>query len=157
MWNEMEENGQYRIDCRLSGERTMEENVNVMIEFATDIRKEQVGDAKVRNKHEGYGFLADAHQNVIKAMKSLKDGMGDLLDCLPMTDSVAIDKTESVANALADVILHATKMAAEAKRVSNDLYKENWNPTPIEQALAGDEGFEDPEETEKEEEEDGED
>ena len=66
MWNEMEENGQYRIDCRLSGERTMEENVNVMIEFATDIRKEQVGDAKVRNKHEGYGFLADAHQNVIK-------------------------------------------------------------------------------------------
>ena len=90
-------------------------------------------------------------------MKSLKDGMGDLLDCLPMTDSVAIDKTESVANALADVILHATKMAAEAKRVSNDLYKENWNPTPIEQALAGDEGFEDPEETEKEEEEDGED
>ena len=53
MWNEMEENGQYRIDCRLSGERTMEENFNVMIEFETDIRKEQVGDAKLRNKHEG--------------------------------------------------------------------------------------------------------
>ena len=71
--------------------------------------------------------------------------MGDLLDCLPQTDSVAVDKTESVANALADVILTATKMAAEAKRVSNDLFKENWNPTPIEEALAGDDGFEEPE------------
>lgn len=145
MWKETDEYGQYQIDCRLSGERTMEENVNVMIEFATDIRKKQVGEQKVKNRHEGYGFLADAHQDVLKAMKSLKDGMADLLGCLPQTDAVAVDKTESVANALADVILSATKMAAEAKRVSSDLFKENWDPTPIEQAIAEDDGFEDPE------------
>ena len=71
MWNETDEYGQYQIDCRLSGERTMEENVNVMIEFATDIRKKQVEGEKVKNRHEGYGFLAEAHQEVIKAMKSL--------------------------------------------------------------------------------------
>ena len=46
------------------------------------LRKEQTGERQVRNRHEGYGLLADAHQNVIKAMKSLKDGMGDLLDSL---------------------------------------------------------------------------
>ncbi len=145
MWKETDENGQYNLDCRLSSERTLEENVNVMMEFAADLRKEEVGSAKIKNRHEGYGFLADAHQNVIKAMKSLKDGMADLLNALPSTDSVAVDKTESVASALADVILSATKMAAEARRVSNDLYQEGWNPTPIEQALAGDDGFEEPE------------
>ena len=90
--------------------------------------------------------IAEAHQNVIKAMKSLKDGMADLLDALPSTDSVAIDKTQSVANTLADVILTATKMAAEANRVSNDLYQEGWNtePTPVEEYLAEQDGFEEP-------------
>lgn len=151
MYREIDENGQYNLDCRLTSERTIEENVNVMIEFATQLRKEQTGERQVRNRHEGYGLLADAHQNVIKAMKSLKDGMGDLLDSLAQNDSVAVDKTESVANALADVIHTATIMAAEAKRVSNDLYKENWNPTPIEQALADSDGFEEPDEDSTEE------
>lgn len=151
MYKETDEYGQFQMDCRLTSERTIEENVNVMIEFATELRKEQVGEVKVRNRHEGYGLLADAHQNVIKAMKSLKDGMGDLLDSLAMNDSVAVDKTESVANALADVIHTATIMAAEAKRVSNDLYKENWNPTPIEQAIAEEDGFEEPDDSDTEE------
>lgn len=151
MYKETDEYGQFQMDCRLTSERTIEENVNVMIEFATELRKEQVGEVKVRNRHEGYGLLADAHQNVIKAMKSLKDGMGDLLDSLAMNDSVAVDKTESVANALADVIHTVTIMAAEAKRVSNDLYKENWNPTPIEQAIAEEDGFEEPDEDSTEE------
>ena len=151
MYKEQDEYGQFQLDCRLSSERTIEENVNVMIEFATELRKDQVGEVKVRNRHEGYGLLADAHQNVIKAMKSLKDGMGDLLDSLAMNDSVAVDKTESVANALADVIHTVTIMAAEAKRVSNDLYKENWNPTPIEQAIAEEDGFEEPDEDSTEE------
>lgn len=147
MWNEIDENGQYNLDCRLSSERTMEENINVMIEFATDLTKEQHGEKKVKNRHEGYGILAEAHQNVIKAMKSLKDGMADLLDALPSTDSVAIDKTQSVANTLADVILTATKMAAEANRVSNDLYQEGWtgeSTTPMEEYLAEQDGFEEP-------------
>ena len=151
MYRETDEYGQFNLDCRLTSERTIEENVNVMIEFATQLRKEQTGGRQVRNRHEGYGLLADAHQNVIKAMKSLKDGMGDLLDSLAQNDSVAVDKTESVANALADVIHTATIMAAEAKRVSNDLYKENWNPTPIEQALADSDGFEEPDEDSTEE------
>ena len=127
-----------------------------MIEFATELRKEQAGETKVRNRHEGYGLLADAHQNVIKAMKGLKDGMGDLLDSLAINDGVAVDKTESVANALADVIHTATIMAAEAKRVSGDLYKESWNSTPIEQYLnEQDDGFADPDDEEGDE--DGED
>lgn len=147
MWSEMNSEGQYNIDCRLSGERTMEENVNVMIGFATDICREQ--NRQVKNRHEGYGYLAEAHQNVIKAVKALKDGMSDLLDTLPVSDSMAVDKTQSVANTLADVILTATQMAAEANRISKDLYQESWNgtePTPLEKYAEENDGFEEPEE-----------
>ena len=137
MWSEMSSEGQYNIDCRLSGERTMEENVNVMIDFATDICREQAGVKKVKNRHEGYGFLAEAHQNVIKAVKDLKDGMSVLLDTLPVSDSMAVDKTQSVANTL----------AAEANRISKDLYQESWSePTPLEKYAEENDGFEDPEE-----------
>lgn len=145
MYKETDENGQYMIDCRLSGERNMDENVNVMIQFATDIRKEEVGEARVRNRHEGYGFLADAHQNVIRAMKNVKDGMNGLLDALPTDDVTAVDKTESVANALADAIVATVRMAAEAKRVSGDLFTESWNPTPLESLAAENDGFAEPE------------
>lgn len=145
MWSEMNSEGQYNIDCRLSGERTMEENVNVMIGFATDICREQ--NRQVKNRHEGYGYLAEAHQNVIKAVKALKDGMSDLLDTLPVSDSMAVNKTQSVANTLADVILTATQMAAEANRISKDLYQESWSePTPLEKYAEENDGFEDPEE-----------
>ena len=145
MWSEMNSEGQYNIDCRLSGERTMEENVNVMIGFATDICREQ--NRKVKNRHEGYGYLAEAHQNVIKAVKALKDGMSDLLDTLPASDSMAVDKVQSVANTLADVILTPTQMAAEANRISKDLYQESWSePTPLEKYAEENDGFEEPEE-----------
>ena len=144
MYKETDGNGQYQLDVRLSAERSIEENVGVMIEFATDIRKEEAGEEKVKNRHEGYGFLADAHQALIRAMKGVKDGMTDLLNTLPADDVAAIDKTEAVANALADTIVAAVKMAAEAKRVSTDLYSGGWGVarTPMEEYL---DGFEEPE------------
>lgn len=152
MWKEIEKNGQYKIDCRLSGERTIEENINVMIDFATELRSLEEQNAKVRNRHEGYGILADIHQDVIRAVKSLKDGMGNLLNSLNTNDGIAVDKIESIASALVDVIHAATIMTAEARRVSKDLYIEGWSPTPLEEA-AQDDDFEDPEMEEDDDEE----
>ncbi|MBQ7655641.1 MAG: hypothetical protein IJS41_03940 [Clostridia bacterium] len=144
MYKETDGSGQFQLDCRLSSERDMEENVNVIVGFAADIRKEEMGEAKVKNRHEGYGFLADAHQALTKAMKGVKDGMADLLNALPSNDAAATDKTEAVANALAETIVAAVKMAAEAKRVSGDLYAGGWETaqTPMEEYL---DGFEEPE------------
>jgi hypothetical protein len=160
MYKEIDENGQYQLDCRLSGERTMEENVNVMVQFATDIRKEEVGDVKVKNCHEGYGFLADAQQTLKRTVKIVDTCMNDLLGTLSVDETTAIDKTESVANALADAIVVATKMAAEAKRVSGDLFSESWSsPSPLETYLnenADNDGFEEPEPETEEGEENGE-
>lgn len=158
MWSEFDENGQMQLDCRLSSERNMEENTMVMIEFATDIRKEQVGDAKVKSRHEGYGLLADMHQTVGAKMKLVNDGMKSLLMSLAQNDQIAIENVERVASALADTILAATEMAAEAKRVSLDLWNGYTPPkTPLEEYV---DGFEEPAESaeeDKEEEENGED
>lgn len=140
MYKEINENGQYQLDCRLSSERNLEENTNVMVSFACDILKEEVGDKRVRNRHEGYGFLAEHHVSVTRAVKSVKDGMTDLLNTLAMDDAASVDKIESLANALSDTIVAAVRMAAEARRISVDLFKESWNPT-----TGDDEGFEDPE------------
>ena len=148
MYRETDEYGQYQLDSRLSSERTMEENVAVMIGFAAGIAKDQAGEKKVKNRHEGYGILAEEHQKVIAAMKLLKDGMGDYLDALQATDSQAIDRVQSVANALALVVLTSTRMAAEATRVSNDLYQASWKDTeqlPLETYTEENDGFEDPE------------
>ena len=59
MYKETDENGQYQLDCRLSSERSLEENTNNMIDFAHDIVKAQKPGV-VKNRHEGYGILAEA-------------------------------------------------------------------------------------------------
>lgn len=141
MYKEMDENGQYQLDCRLNSERNLEENVNVMIAFVCDLRKQEIGEKRIRNRHEGYGFLADAYLTVNFAMKKVKDGMNDLLQTLPIPDdSAAVDKVESLTNALTDAIVAIATMAAEGRRVSGDLFKENWNPS-----TGDDEGFMEPE------------
>ena len=138
MYKEMDENGQYQLDCRLNSERNLEENVNVMITFVCDLRKRE---KRIRNRHEGYGFLADAYLTVNFAMKKVKDGMNDLLQTLPVPDdSAAVDKVESLTNALTDAIVAIATMAAEGRRVSGDLFKESWNPS-----TGDDEGFMEPE------------
>ena len=149
MYRPMDDNGQYNIDCRLSREKDMEDNISTMIQFATEVRKDEVGEAKVRNKHEGYGFLADFYQTLIHCAKQVKDGMNDLLNALPGDDTTAVNKTESLSRALEDIILSGVRMAAEARRVSGDLYKEAWDPTPIEQYMNDeDDGFAEPKEDE---------
>lgn len=142
MFKPEDESGQYQLDCRLTSERNLEENVNVMINFTCDLRKQEIGEKKVRNRHEGYGFLADAYLTVTQAMKKVKDGMNDLLNALPVPDdAAAVDKVESLTNSLMDAIVAIATMAAEGRRVSGDLMRENWNPE-----AGDDDGFMEPEE-----------
>lgn len=142
MYKEMDGNGQYVLDCRLDHEVSLEENTIKFIDFATEIRKIAVDGKKVRNRHEGYGFLAEAHQNLIRTAKLVKDAMTDLLNVLPSDDTAAVDKVEAIAAALEDCVKAGAEMAAEAKRVSYDLYHEGWNPTENDD----NDGFADPEE-----------
>ncbi len=142
MYKETNENGQYQLDWRLNSESSLEENVNIMIDFLCESKKQEIGEKRIRNRHEGYGFLADAYLSVNFAMKKVKDGMADLLQALPVPDdSAAVDKVESLTNALTDAIIAISEMTAESRRVSNDLFAEHWDPQP-----ASEDGFETPEE-----------
>ena len=110
------------------------------IEFATAIEKKATENKRIRNRHEGYGFLAEAHQEVIRSAKAVKDSMTDLLNVLPQDDSQAVDKTESIVAVLEDLLKSTVLMAAEGKRISSDLFHEGWNPS----SDSEDDGFEEP-------------
>lgn len=117
MYKETDENGQYQLDCRLSSERSLEENTNIMIDFAHDIVKAQKPGV-IKNRHEGYGILAEAMCVLNLQTKAVGDGMKNFLTNLSSDDDIrAIERAESISNALADTIVAAVAMAAWAKRI----------------------------------------
>jgi hypothetical protein len=127
---------QMAFDVRLDSERELEENVNLMIEFAHKQLMAEVGESTVRNRHEGYGILAEANVELNGSLKSVKDSMVTFLRTLPLNDSRAIEAVSSIDNSLTKVVLAAVRMAAEAKRINDDLYVSlSGHTTPLEDYL----------------------
>lgn len=143
MYSETDENGQYQLDCRLDAERDLEENISVMIEFAHKQLEHSVGDNFVKNRYEGYGLLSEHITGLAKALKDVSNGMAMLSKTLPIDDGKAIDAVASIDNSLADVTKEAVRMAAEARRINDDLYHNALlEPTPLEDYMDGNDGFE---------------
>ena len=115
---------QQELDLRLDWERDMDENIEVLVLFAHGVlMKTQEGNI-VKNRHEGYGLLAEQYVNVGAALKSLKDDMAAYLKIL---------------------IVAAVRMAAQAKRISDELYQMTASiKTPMEEYMESQEndGFE---------------
>ncbi len=146
MYKEMDENGQYQMDCRLDSERDLEENVSIMITFAHRQLEARVGDNFVKNRYEGYGLLSEQFSGLAKALKEVGNGMTTFLKIMPLGDSRAIDAVASIENSLADVAKQAVRMAAEAHRINDDLYHNAPETTPLEEYIAENDGFEEVEE-----------
>lgn len=146
MYKEMDENGQYQMDCRLDSERDLEENVSIMITFAHRQLEARVGDNFVKNRYEGYGLLSEQFSGLAKALKEVGNGMTTFLKIMPLGDSRAIDAVASIENSLADVAKQAVRMAAEARRINDDLYHNAPETTPLEEYIAENDGFEEVEE-----------
>ena len=146
MYKEMDENGQYQMDCRLDSERDLEENVSIMITFAHRQLEARVGDNFVKNRSEGYGLLSEQFSGLAKALKEVGNGMTTFLKIMPLGDSRAIDAVASIENSLADVAKQAVRMAAEAHRINDDLYHNAPETTPLEEYIAENDGFEEVEE-----------
>lgn len=141
MYKEMDENGQYQMDCRLDSERNLEENVSIMITFAHRQLEARVGDNFVKNRYEGYGLLSEQFSGLAKALKEVGNGMTTFLKIMPLGDSRAIDAVASIENSLADVAKQAVRMAAEAHRINDDLYHNAPETTPLEEYMAENDGF----------------
>ena len=128
MYKEIDENGQYQLDCRLDSEKSLEENILALIDFVCEIKEKENGEKRVRNRHEGYGILADAYVAVTFAMKKVKDGMNELLAQITVeNDAAAVDKIDSLTNTLIEAIVAITTMAALGRVISTDLFRESWS------------------------------
>ena len=113
---------QTELDLRLDWERDMDENIEILVSFAHRVLMEAQAGNLVKNRHEGYGLLAEQYVNVNTALKSLKDDMAAYLKILPIDDFKAVDAVASIDGSLHKLIVAATNMAAQAKRISDELY-----------------------------------
>lgn len=146
---------QMELDVTLSGERELKDNVSLAVEFAC--RQIAAQNQKVvESNHEGYGIAAEGKVALDSAMKKVSDDMKLFLRILPAGSSDAISAASSLKNSAIEVAFEAVKLAANADRVMNDLYKvAQSESTPIEEYLEyledQDEEFEEAEEQDPEE------
>ena len=145
MFREMDKDGQMNIDVRLEPERELQENVNVLLEFAHE-QVMRAAEDTVKNRFEGYGLLAEKILSLQAAVKQIGNDMQTLQKTLPIDDVRALDAVSAIDNTLADVVLAATDMSAIAKKVADDLYASR-PATPLEEyAAENSDGFEEAEE-----------
>lgn len=92
----------------------------------------------VRNRHEGYGLLAEAYLGVSGAVEIVKAAMRDCLKALSGTDANFQDAASNAFNSLLDTCIAAVSMGVQTLNV---IYKISdiraANPTPME-AMAAD-------------------
>lgn len=143
---------QMELDVTLSGERELKDNVSLAVEFACHQVAEQ-SRKTVESNHEGYGIAAECKTALDSAAKKVSDDMKLFLRILPAGSSEAISAASSLKNSAIDVAFEAVKLAANADRVMNDLYKvAQSESTPIEEYMEDqDEEFEEAEEQDPEE------
>lgn len=71
----------------------------------------------VRNRHEGYGLLAEAYQGVSGAVDNVKAAMRDCLRSLSGTDSNFQDAASNAFNSLLDTCIAAVSMGVQTLNV----------------------------------------
>lgn len=135
---------QQELDLRLDWERDMDENIEVLVSFAHRVLMDAQEGNIVKNRHEGYGLLAEQYVNVTTTMKSLKDDMAAYLKILPVDDFKAVDAVASIDGSLHKLIVASVNMAAQAKRISDELYQMTASiKTPMEEYMESqNDGFE---------------
>lgn len=93
----------------------------------------------VRNRHEGYGLLAEGYVNVNSAMDNVKAAMRDCLKSLAGTDANFQDAASNTFNSLLDTCIAVVSMGVQAMNV---IYKimdvRQAEPLPLVDMAAGD-------------------
>ena len=91
---------------------------------------------QVRNRHEGYGLLAEAYLGVVGGMDNVKAAMRDCLKALSGTDVNFQDAASNAFNSLLDTCIAAVNMGVQTLNVIYNIdYIRVSAPTPME-ALA---------------------
>lgn len=127
---------QMELDVTLTCDRELKDNVGLAVEFAC--RQITAQNQKVvESNHEGYGIAAEGKVALDSAMKKVSDDMKLFLRILPAGSSEAI----SAASSLKNSAIEAVKLAANADKIMNDLYKvAQSETTPMEEYLGDQDG-----------------
>ena len=125
---------QLKIDTTLDIDRDLKENTATMIKFAYEQMMEYKQPSKVKNKHEGYGIVAEAYSSLAAAVKNVRGDMDTFLKLLPSSESDTLNICGSLYNSAAETGMKAIMMAAQCQRILNDLYY-GESRTPIELAI----------------------
>ena len=121
---------QTEMDLRTNLQQDVDCRVASVIDDTYDMLKDYNPPA-VRNRHEAYGIAADNFTRISAKVKSVRN-----------------DMVSSLHNRVSELISLSIVMAAEMKRTMNDLYeaeRKDDTPTPLEQAAAENDGFEEAE------------
>lgn len=138
MGNFTEENdGQLAMDTRLEADRSFQENVDVSIDFACRQLASEATEV-TKNRHEGYGIVAEQFGAVNAMQKKVAEAMKNSLGILPTDDikavDTAVDTAASLKQAATEAAYATIKLAALADKVANDLYKKEADmKTPLEE------------------------
>lgn len=123
---------QMELDVTLTCDRELKDNVGLAVEFAC--RQIAAQNQKVvESNHEGYGIAAEGKVALDSAMKKVSDDMKLFLRILPAASSLK--------NSAIEAAFEAVKLAANADKIMNDLYKvAQSETTPMEDYLEDQDG-----------------
>lgn len=141
----MRDYDQLQLDVTLSHEKAIKENVTTTVEF---VYKQNLakGVEEIKNKHEGYGIAAENHAKLSSNVKNINMDMGNMLKLLPNDSGEFVNATTSLFNSAVETAIAAINLAAESKRIIDDLIYANTDETPIEKMINETDEFEEIEE-----------
>ena len=143
---------QMELDTRNGYEQSVDYAIGEAQEKAFDYVNYLRDGSPVKNRHEGYGILAENFVELQKTQKKVQAGMSEFLKILPTDTRHAVEESSSILNAVHEVAVRATVMAAWANRVMKDLYDLQVleEKTPLEDMYGSGDGFESADEAEPE-------
>lgn len=140
---------QMELDITLDSERSLKDNLQEVARFALGQAMQDEHPGIVKNKHEGYGIAAEEYSALLRAEKAVQTEMKTMLSLLSNDEGTFINICGSLYNSCIDAAMAAIKMAAQSRRIMQDLYGETA-PTPLEEYMDSmegeDDGFEETEE-----------
>lgn len=144
---------QMELDITLDSERTIKDNLQEVTRFALGKNIQEEHPDTVRNKHEGYGIAAERYSALLRAEKAVSTEMKTMLSLLPNDEADFINICGSLYNAAIDTAMQAINMAAQSRRIMEDLYGAEPK-TPLEEYAESlenneDDGFETADETDE--------
>lgn len=138
---------QTEMDLRTNLQQDVDCRVASVIDDTYDMLKDYNPPA-VRNRHEAYGIAADNFTRISAKVKSVRNDMDTLLSTLANPNYPAVEAVSSLHNRVSELISLSIVMAAEMEAHHERPLRsraQRRHPTPLEQAAAENDGFEEAE------------